>query len=202
MGWFAGPRSTQKSSVWHNGSAAGMHSMVLMLPASKWGVVVLTNTESLLYEFLGRVDTIADNVMAMLTGKSLAGTLAGLYTAFDLFAVLLTGLLLRRLVRLIRRGPRRYTGRLARARGIVFNGAIPIWREAWVPVALLVGLPLLLGAPWLDNLDTTDIGQLVLGTCALLLASGITRLAVLTQRRRRTSAAVLAATHERKLRAR
>lgn len=89
MGWFVGRRDQLGNTIWHNGSAGGMHSMAVILPAQKWAVVVLTNTESLLYEFLSRIEVIADNVAAMLTQRPLAGTLTGLYYAFDVVAVLM-----------------------------------------------------------------------------------------------------------------
>src|SRR5438105_12769001 len=82
MGWFVGPRSHLGNTIWHNGSAASMHSMVIMLPTEKWGVVLLSNVESIVYEALARIDVIADNVASMLTNRPLAGSLAGLYLAF------------------------------------------------------------------------------------------------------------------------
>jgi CubicO group peptidase (beta-lactamase class C family) len=100
MGWFVWRRDQLGNTIWHNGSAGGMHSMAVILPAQKWAVVVLTNTESLLYEFLSRIEVIADNVAAMLTQRPLAGTLTGLYYAFDVVAVLML-LAVRALVRVL-----------------------------------------------------------------------------------------------------
>jgi Beta-lactamase len=180
MGWFSGRRGKIAQTVWHDGSAAGMHAMVVMVPAKDYGVVVLTNSESALYEFLARTDVIADNVASMLLGLPLGGTLAGLYIGFDIAALLIVALALRNLIRLIRRGPRRYTGRLARTRTIAFNWVVPIWRELWVPIAIVVGLPVITGAPWSGNLVTTDLGQWLLVLAGILLATGVTRLTVQT----------------------
>lgn len=154
---------------------------------AKYGVVVLTNAESALYEFLGRTDVIADNVASMLVGQSLNGTWAGLYFAFDAAAMLMIGLLVRKLVRFVRRGPRRRTGRLARTRNIAFDWVVPIWREVWVPIVILVGLPLITGAAWLGNLITTDLGQFLLVVAGLLLATGVTRVTLAVRRRLRTA---------------
>lgn len=146
-------------------------------------MVLLTNSESVLYEFVNRVEVIADDVAAMLTGQPMGGTLAGLYLAFDAFAVLMVALTVRQLMRLIRRGPRQRSGRLARTRDIIFNWVVPIWREFWVPVGIVIGFPLLVGAPWLGNLATVDVGQGLLLMALLLFATGVTRV-VLSQRRR------------------
>jgi CubicO group peptidase (beta-lactamase class C family) len=103
MGWFAGPHGHLADTVWHNGSAAANHSMILMLPESGWGIVLLTNAESLLYEMLARVDVIVDGIAAQLVGSAAPGTLAGLYYAFDVVVVLIAALQLRTLIRLVRR---------------------------------------------------------------------------------------------------
>lgn len=183
MGWFVGPQGGLKHTIWHNGSAAGMHSVVVMLPAEKWGVVLLTNSESVLYEFVNRVEVIADNVAAMLTGQPMAGTLAGLYWAFDGVGVLVIALAVRNLVQVIRRGPQLRIGRFARARDIFFNWMVPIWRELWVPVGIVAGFPLLIGAPWLGNLVTVDVGQWLLVLAFLLFATGATRVVLALRRR-------------------
>jgi hypothetical protein len=64
-----------------------------------------------------------------------------------------------------------------------------MWRELWVPIGIVAGLPLLTGAPWLSNLDTFDVGQWLLVLAALLFATGLTR-AVLAIRQRPNRAAV------------
>jgi CubicO group peptidase (beta-lactamase class C family) len=184
MGWFVGPRDQLGSTIWHNGSAAGMHSMAVILPAQKWAVVVLTNTESLLYEFLSRIEVIADNVAAMLAQRPLAGTLTGLYIAFDVVAVLMLLLALRALVRVLRQPRQLRSGRLAKARTVVFDYVVPVWRELIVPMAILIGLPIALAAPWLGNLLTTDVGQWLFALALLLLATGCCRLVVVIRARR------------------
>jgi CubicO group peptidase (beta-lactamase class C family) len=184
MGWFVGSRDQLGTTIWHNGSAAGMHSMAVILPAQKWAVVVLTNTESLLYEFLSRMEVIADNVAAMLAQRPLAGTLTGLYTAFDVVAVLMLLLAARTLVRVLRRRRQPRRGRLKRVRTVLFDYLVPLWRELLVPVAILVGLPIALAAPWLKNLLTTDVGQWLFALALLLLATGAGRVAALIRARR------------------
>jgi CubicO group peptidase (beta-lactamase class C family) len=178
MGWFVGRRSHLQDAIWHNGSAASMHSMVIMLPAEKLGVVLLTNVESVVYETLARIDIIADNVASLLTNRPLAGTLAGLYLVFDAVAVLTIALGVRNLARIVRGRRKVRTGRLVRVRTVFFEWVVPIWREFWVPLVILVGVPGALGAPWFGNLLNVDIGQWLFVFALLLLVSGIVRLVV------------------------
>ena len=185
MGWFVGSRSHLRDTIWHNGSAASMHSMVIMLPAEKWGVVLLTNVESMVYEMLARLDVIADNVASMLTNRPLTGTLAGLYLAFDAIAVLTLALVGRNLVRMVRGRRKLRTGRFVRARTVLFEWVVPIWREFWVPVVILLGVPAALGAPWFGNLLNVDIGQWLFAFALLLMASGMVRLALAIRRHAR-----------------
>jgi CubicO group peptidase (beta-lactamase class C family) len=184
MGWFVGPRDYLRNTIWHNGSAAAMHSMAVILPAQKWAVVVLTNTESLVYEFLSRIEVIADNVAAMLTQRPLAGTLTGLYMAFDIVAVLTLLLAMWTLIRVLgrRRQPRR--GRLTKVRTVAFDYVVPFWWDLIVPLAILVGVPAALAAPWWGNLLTSDIGQWLFALALILLATGCCRLAVAIRVRR------------------
>jgi CubicO group peptidase (beta-lactamase class C family) len=182
MGWFVGTRSHLRDTIWHNGSAASMHSMVIMLPAEKWGVVLLTNVESIVYETLARIDVIADNVASMLTNRPLAGTLAGLYPAFDAVAALTIAFVLRNLAHIVRGRRKVRTGRLVRVRTVFFEWGVPIWREFWVPVAILLGVPAALGAPWFANLLNVDVGQWLFVLALLLLASGFVRLALTIRR--------------------
>jgi hypothetical protein len=149
-----------------------------MLPAENWGVVLLTNVESFLYQALARIDVIADNVASLLTNRPLAGTLAGLYLAFDALAVIALALVARNLIRVARGRRKLRTGRLVRVRTVFFEWIVPIWRELWVPVAILLGVPAALGAPWFGNLLTVDIGQWLFAFALLLLASGTVRLAL------------------------
>jgi CubicO group peptidase (beta-lactamase class C family) len=174
MGWFAGPRAHIAHTVWHNGSAGGFHSMVLMLPDSGWGIVVLTNAESLLYEMLGRIDVIADGVAAQLINTNQPGTIAGLYVAFDVLVVLLIALQLRTIVRLLRR-PAGIPHRKGRIRTALWEIVIPAWRELLVPTSILLGLPAVLGAPWI-NLGQTDVGACAFALALILLATGALRL--------------------------
>jgi CubicO group peptidase (beta-lactamase class C family) len=184
MGWFAGRREALTSTVWHNGSAGGMHTMVVMLPAQRWGVVILTNAESLLYEFVSRIDVIADNVAAMLVGRPLAGTLAGLYMAFDAGAAVMLALVVRNLLGVVRGRTRPRSGGWLRARRVAFDWVVPLWREVWAPIGIVVGLPLITGAPWSGNLAGTDAGVWLLALAALLFATGLARLALAAARRR------------------
>lgn len=174
LGWFAGPHGRIADTVWHNGSAAANHSMVLMLPQSGWGIVLLTNAESLLYEMLARVDVIVDGIAAKLVGSSAPGTLAGLYYAFDIVVVLIAALQLRTLIRLVRRPYRVGTHRNV-AVAVLLEVIVPTWREGMVPLGILLALPAIFSAPW-NNLANTDIGVSALAMSGLLLLTGGVRI--------------------------
>ena len=175
MGWFAGPHGHLAHTVWHDGSAAATHSMVLMLPDSGWGIVLLTNGESLLYSMLGRIDVIVDAVAAQLVGSAQPGTLAGLYIAFDAIVLVLAALQVRTLIRLLRtRGGRaRHRNQASK---VIFEIIVPAWRELVVPIGILIGLPAVFSAPWV-NLVQTDVGVAALGMAILLLGTGVLRIA-------------------------
>ncbi len=51
---------------------------------------------------------------------------------------------------------------------------VPVWRELIVPVGILVGLPGVLSAPWV-NLAQTDLGAWLFGFALLLLATAVVR---------------------------
>lgn len=174
MGWFIGPRAGIGKTIWHDGSAAASHSMVLLLPDTGWGIVILTNAESLLYSMVARIDVIADGIAARLAGTPEPGTLSGLYYAFDAIVVLFAALQLRTFVRLARR-PAGMPSHKSRFGFWLAEIALPIWRELIVPIGILVGLPAILGAPWV-NLAGTDVGAWLLGFAIFLLLTGGFRL--------------------------
>jgi hypothetical protein len=59
----------------------------LMIPRLNYGLVLLTNGESLLYILLQRQELIAFNLARILMGHRVNGSLSGLYLFFDVLAV-------------------------------------------------------------------------------------------------------------------
>jgi CubicO group peptidase (beta-lactamase class C family) len=174
MGWTTSTVNGM-SVVAHNGSTTEMHAMALLLPAEGWGVVLLTNAESIPYELLQRQDLIAFGVASMLTERPAMGTFNGLYLAFDAVVVVLFGLQARSLVRVLRDTPAaRKDQWLGRARRIFFHGVLPIYGDLIVPVVFLVMVPGLLGAGW-PVLVGTDIGLVVFAYALLRLGTGAAR---------------------------
>jgi hypothetical protein len=53
--------------VWHNGSNPNFHADILLIPDSRWGIVVLENAESLLQN--GPLTGIAFGVASLVTGR-------------------------------------------------------------------------------------------------------------------------------------
>jgi CubicO group peptidase (beta-lactamase class C family) len=172
MGWH---RTTVNGLpiIGHDGATHDMHAIVVMVPGSQWGIVLLTNSESWLYEDLGQPDEIAFNVAAMLTGQSVSrNNGVGPYLLFDLLAAVFTGLQIRILLRLLggktRAQPKRPGNRLASAGYFFLAWVWPSLRELTAPLVIVFGLPVTSHAPW-SYLIQTDIGAWLAGFCLLLL---------------------------------
>src|SRR5262249_52133164 len=68
MGWFVGPFGGVPA-IHHGGDLFNYHADMVLIPESRWGVIVLTNTNSL--GLLGHADTdhIAGNVIRLLVDR-------------------------------------------------------------------------------------------------------------------------------------
>ena len=106
MGWVTSTLGG-RSVLWHDGSTFDMHTFMAIDPHTGWGVVVLYNGTSTLYELLQNLDSIGWNVLGRVDGTPPTGTLEGFYIVFDLVALLVTALQLRTLASMARGRPAR-----------------------------------------------------------------------------------------------
>jgi CubicO group peptidase (beta-lactamase class C family) len=177
LGWaetsFRGERL-----VAHAGSTTDMAAFVGILPERGVAIAILLDAQSPLYEVLHKPDAIGLGVLALATGEAPDGTLEAFYPAFDLFVLLVLGLLAVRLVWLARSpiaGGRRggATSRVAQARRVATLG-LRAYLDVVVPVAILVAAPGWLGAGW-PVLVRTDIGFVLAAIAMLRAGDGVVR---------------------------
>jgi CubicO group peptidase (beta-lactamase class C family) len=173
MGWFDGTFEGQRI-VSHSGSSTDMASYQAVIPSRGLGVVVLFNGQSVLYESLHKPDSIGLAAVARLMGYEGPGTQALFYPAFDLFVLLIVGILLRNLVRTVR------SPIVARSRPwpTTWRGVgwlvVRIYLDVLVPFTLLTQTPAALGAGWAVLLRI-DLGQVAAALIVLRVADGLIR---------------------------
>ena len=158
--------------VGHVGSTTDMASAVFFSPEQRFGVVLLLNGQSTLYELAHKPDLIGMAAFALLAGREPDGTIGLLYPAFDAAAILLLGWIARRLLRTVRRMHRGepVTPRLF---GHLWLGVIVAVRlDAIIPFELFLLVPNVLAAPW-TSLGRIDLGQVLFGFALLRLATGV-----------------------------
>jgi CubicO group peptidase (beta-lactamase class C family) len=80
MGWVTSTVGG-RSLLWHDGSSFDTHTFMALDPRTRWGVVVLYNGTSTLYELLQNLDAIGWNVLARPTFRTLLKGHCGLPTA-------------------------------------------------------------------------------------------------------------------------
>ena len=171
LGW-ADARLGDVRMVGHVGSTTDMASAVFFSPEQRFGVVILLNGQSTLYELAHKPDLIGMAAFAMLAGREPDGTIAFLYPAFDVVTVLALGWIGWRLLRTIRR-LRRGDPVAPRLLGNRWLGAVvAIWLNAIIPFELMVLVPNLLAAPW-STLVRIDLGQVLFAFALLRFATGI-----------------------------
>jgi CubicO group peptidase (beta-lactamase class C family) len=194
MGWFV-TTTNGVPLIAHSGSSFDMHADAMIVPQDptlvgqvgehgEWGVVLLGNGTSPLYELVGKQDLIAAGVASLLVGRPPAGTLVGLYSALDALIAVITVLQVRSLVRAVR-ALRTYRGTVEAApresagwrRLLRRLAAVRTWYlQLLVPVSILWEAPRLLDGPWLA-LVRTDIGLWLFVFALLQLALGALHLA-------------------------
>lgn len=168
FGWYQRPTG-DLNMVIDPGIAQNVHADLVLCPQSKVGVALLANAESDLY--LGTIpkfDLAALNATSIAaSGKTSSGLVGGLYVIFDLIVAGALFIYIRMLARVIR-GTTRWYPRS-------WPSIIALWREAIVPVVIVVKLPSVYGAPW-RYMVTGDVGL----SAAVITILGLATLAVRT----------------------
>jgi Beta-lactamase len=175
MGWIEG-KLDSVPVVWHDGDTGDFHATMILVPKSKWGVVVLMNGSNDLRQ--GSLNTIANGVVARLLGVKSPPS-PGPFQEPAMIAVLVilvVGVLqvlgIVRSVVLVRR---RRAEQARRPHGVVGLGlrvGLPLVLNFLWALTLLVVLPPLLSLP-LQTLVLLDFGLVVLSSAGLALVWGV-----------------------------
>jgi CubicO group peptidase (beta-lactamase class C family) len=175
MGWIDGEMDGVPV-VWHNGDPGDFHSTMILVPESKWGVVVLMNGSNDLRQ--GRLDSIANGVVVRLVGVEPPPS-PGLFQdpiMITLIVVLAVGVLqvfgIVRSVVLVRRWRAQQARRPHGVAGVGLRLGLPLVLNLLWAVTLLVVLPRFFSLP-LQFLATLDMGLVVLLSGGLALAWGV-----------------------------
>jgi len=141
-------------AVHHGGAVSHFRGKMVLLPGARWGVVVLTNSSSVL-PVGSTAHRMADNIAANLAGQPLPPadpSLSRVYLALALAVAVLTWLQVRDILRL---GLWRQRVSLRPRRAVLTELA----KEFLIPLALVLGLPYFLELPWTEMLRSLpDIG--------------------------------------------
>jgi len=173
MGWREGT-TAGVPSLWHGGALPCYRGALVLLPGTRSGVVVLTNSAS---PFVDHTREIAAGVVALMNDRPVPTGIRPLrltYLVIAAASILLVGLQLRGLWRAAR--GERHT-----------KGPLPVvLLDLVLPVTLLVLIPRMAHVGWRDMLESAP--DLVV-TTVLLLAISIVRGVVRLARRERVAAA-------------
>ncbi len=157
------------TAIHHGGVPSHFRGKMVLLPRERWGVAVLTNVSSML-PVSPTSHRIADNIAGALVGKPLpapGSPLARIHLAITVAIGFLTLSQIKDLVAL-----RRWRSRLAaKSRLALLSG---LSTDILIPVALLLGLPSVLGLPWSEVLRSMpDVGYWLIGSSVLGLLTGL-----------------------------
>jgi len=172
MGWREGETAGVKS-LWHGGALPSYRGAVVMLPETKTGIVILTNSSSM---FADHTREIASGIAALLNGKEPSVPPRALRTTYRwiaLLALFFGALHVRSIVKTVRKPEGKS------ARKVVIS-------DLAVPLIVLAFLPRMISVSWKGMYEgAPDLTVFLL----LVLASGIMAGVVNLLRRRRVTAA-------------
>ena len=175
MGWIEGKLEGVPIVV-HNGDPGDFHATMILVPKSKWGVVLLMNGSNDLRQ--GSLDTPAYGVVARLVGVE-SPTSPGPFqdpAMIAVFVILAVGVLqVFGIVRSVVLARRWRAGAVRRPHGVVGVGlrvGLPLVLNLLWAVTLLVVLPPFFSLP-LQTLVFLDIGWVVLLSGGLALVWGV-----------------------------
>jgi CubicO group peptidase (beta-lactamase class C family) len=197
MGWFVGPINGIPA-IHHQGETFNFHSNMILLPDSRWGVVVLINGENSMDLMFGtaRIASIANGVTSLLAGQQPPTPPAN--TSVWVVYGILVGLIVAQVGGIIWSARKLQSGRLTEAsvrlgRNIVLPLMLNLlWALITVVVLpkIMFGLPLMILATGLP-----DLGYTLLLSGLIALAWGILRTALIysaSRARSKTNAALMA----------
>jgi hypothetical protein len=180
MGWVSGPVGGVPV-IYHNGAGFNSHALLLIEPQNRWGVVLLTNSNSMLAT-AASFQVLEAGIVDQLVGQSVpaAGmSLTTIYLILDGGLLLLSVFVLWRLLRLRRWDPV-HGQTLPRIRW-VRDVALPLLVDWGVPLAFVAIIwPWLgdqLGSDWVTAMRVfLDIGWWLMIMGALLVLAGAIRM--------------------------
>lgn len=175
MGWFVGSLDGTPI-ISHSGDDINRHSDMLIAPGSRWGVIFLTNMGSLEGNIVGALPQTAEGIMRLLLGHPVptGNDLFMPYLIIDGLVCVLTALVIWSLVHMLRRQQKRLKWRVG---SVLLYLVLPLLWEWGLPIALFIGIPLLLGGvTWIGILlFVPDVGYWLLVMFCFLLLSGLIR---------------------------
>ena len=180
MGWDVG-QLNGIPAVWRWGDGPNVHAKVVLIPAGKWGIVVMENAETFAAKATGdrRIDQTAEGVASLLLGRQppapngSGGTLLvfyGLVLGPALLQLIAMIWALASLRRWWANPARRPHGR----RGIVRHVVAPLVLHGALALVFLVGVPPIFNLSWTAILLVLpDIGSVALASGILALVWSI-----------------------------
>jgi hypothetical protein len=180
MGWKVGPINGVPT-VWHDGSVFNFHANMVLIPASRWGIVVLKNAYNSPDEFTGtnRLSGIAAGVTTLLSGGQPPAVPSN--TALYLFygvPLLMVALQVAGMIRsgLVLRDWRAHPDHRPHGRGRILQiiGVPLVLNLAWALI-ILVGLPRVLGSLSMVLAGFPDLGYVLVVSGVVALAWSILR---------------------------
>ena len=176
MGWIEG-EIHGVPVVWHNGDTGDFHATMILVPKSKWGVVLLMNGSD---DLRGSMDTTANGVVARLVGVEPPPPPGLLQEPFlvILLVILAVGALqalgIVRSVVLIRRWRTHPAGRPSGVVRVGLRVVTPLVLNLLWAVILFVVLPHFVGVPlWVVASPRSDLGLVVLLSGGVALIWGV-----------------------------
>jgi CubicO group peptidase (beta-lactamase class C family) len=164
--------------VWHNGDPADFHATMILVPKSKWGVVLLMNGSNDLRA--GSLDTTANGVVARLVGveppppPGLSQELYLIIFLVFLAAGVLQAFGIARSVVLLRRWRAHPELRPHGLLGMVMRVVMPLVLNLLWALVTLVVVPRIVESPlWTVVYQPTDVGLVVVAGGGLALIWGV-----------------------------
>jgi CubicO group peptidase (beta-lactamase class C family) len=174
MGWVSS-LSNGIPTVWHNGDTIGFHAHMLLAPAERWGVVLLTNGQN---ELQGaRVERIGVGVLSLLVGRQPPAVGAQILRNLFWFVLAVCGLQMLGIVRsllLLRRWRSQPHLRPQGALGYALQVGLPLALNLCWGWLCLVAAPRILETP-LALLGLSDYGLLIIGSGMVALGWAMIR---------------------------